>query len=72
MADETWTVEVDGPACLGSGVCASVAPGYFAVENGKSRALLGRAEPTEELRDVAVLCPASAVLVRDGAGRLVE
>ncbi|MEU6261491.1 ferredoxin [Streptomyces sp. NPDC047043] len=72
MADDTWTVEVDGEACIGSGVCASVAPLHFAVENGRSRPLAERVEPADELRDVVVLCPGAAVLVRDGAGELVD
>jgi ferredoxin len=72
MANPTWTVEVDGPACLGSGICVSVAPGNFVVENGKSRPLAGHAEPSDELRDAAVLCPAAAVLIRDESGELVD
>ncbi|WP_413098283.1 ferredoxin [Streptomyces sp. Inha503] len=72
MADETWTVEVDGAACLGSGVCVSIAPAHFVVENGTSRPLAGRVEPAEELRDVVALCPAAAVLVHDENGEFVE
>ncbi|MFJ8111008.1 ferredoxin [Streptomyces sp. NPDC096132] len=72
MADHTWTVEVDGEACIGSGVCASIAPRHFAVENGRSRPRAERVEPAEELRDAVVLCPGAAVLVRDGVGQLVD
>ncbi|MFG2961028.1 ferredoxin [Streptomyces sp. NPDC048291] len=72
MADATWTVEVDGSACIGSGVCASIAPRHFVVENGRSRPLAGRVQPAEELRDVVVLCPGAAVLVHDEDGEPVE
>ncbi|WEH13025.1 ferredoxin [Streptomyces sp. VNUA24] len=72
MADETWTVEVDREACIGSGVCASVAPLHFSVEDGRSQPRAERVAPVEELRDVVVLCPGAAVIVRDGVGEPVE
>lgn len=72
MANATWTVEVDRPACLGTAVCASVAPGYFVVEQGKSRPRAERTPAAEELRDAVVLCPAAAVVVRDETGELVD
>ncbi|MGW9131823.1 ferredoxin [Streptomyces sp. NPDC055681] len=72
MVNATWTVEVDRPSCLGAGVCASVAPGHFAVEHGKSRPRADRAPAAEELRDAVVLCPAAAIVVRDETGEIVD
>ncbi|MFE3170217.1 ferredoxin [Amycolatopsis sp. NPDC059090] len=63
----SWTVEVDGGACIGSGMCASLMPEVFELDGATARAVAGNVGPDETVLDAADSCPAMAITVRDGA-----
>ncbi len=66
-ADATaWRVTVDRSACLGSGICAALAPESFRLEDERSRPLREAAGPDEALLDAADSCPAAAITVTEG------
>jgi ferredoxin len=62
-----WRITVDGDRCMGSGVCAGVAPGYFQVDAGTARPLAELVDPDDAVRDAAESCPTEAITVRDAA-----
>ncbi|WP_308354950.1 ferredoxin [Streptomyces sp. MUM 203J] len=64
-----WSLDVDRDRCMGSGMCAALAPQLFRLDAG------GRGEPVRDAvsaddlaLDAADSCPAQAITVRDGAG----
>ncbi|MGK5733141.1 ferredoxin [Streptomyces sp. URMC 124] len=61
-----WRVTVDRSACLGSGICAALAPELFALDGERSRAVRERTEPGETVLDAADSCPAAAITVSEG------
>ncbi|MET9418816.1 ferredoxin [Streptomyces klenkii] len=63
---KAWRVTVDRSACLGSGICASLAPESFRLEDERSRPVREAAEPGEALLDAADSCPAAAITVTEG------
>ncbi|WP_062216202.1 ferredoxin [Streptomyces sp. NBRC 109706] len=73
MSDPRWHTEVDRGRCVGSGMCVSMAPTHFRLDQGRARTLRDDATaPDESIVDVAESCPAEAITVRDAAsGRLV-
>jgi ferredoxin len=62
----TWRVDVDRAACIGSGMCAGIAPGHFVLETGRSRPTHERVAPDDDVLDAAENCPVEAILVRNG------
>ncbi|WP_235482121.1 ferredoxin [Streptomyces roseoverticillatus] len=63
---KAWRVAVDRGACLGSGICAALAPESFRLEDERSRPLREAAGPDEALLDAADSCPAAAITVTRG------
>ncbi|MEV6569893.1 ferredoxin [Streptomyces sp. NPDC051577] len=65
-----WTVRADRQLCMGSGMCAAVAPEVFALEDEK--ASVRRPETGEDttVLDAADICPAQAITVSE-AGRVI-
>ncbi|MBP0461879.1 ferredoxin [Streptomyces montanisoli] len=63
-----WHIEVDENVCVGSGMCAALAPDRFVLEGPAASVVQGAADTDadEVLLDVADSCPASAVTVTDG------
>ncbi|MDT0473294.1 ferredoxin [Streptomyces sp. DSM 41014] len=72
MADD-WTVEVDTRRCIGSGVCASTAPGRFTLNNtGRSQPTTPTVTPEDRVLDAAYTCPMEAITITNGGtGRSV-
>ncbi|MFJ4920993.1 ferredoxin [Streptomyces sp. NPDC088725] len=66
-AGTTWHLEVDDSACIGSGMCAALAPQRFALESATANVVPGQAEaePSEVLLDAADSCPMTAITVTD-------
>ncbi|MEW2547194.1 ferredoxin [Streptomyces sp. NPDC047002] len=64
-----WHIEVDDHVCIGSGMCAALAPERFALEGPTATVApdAGDAPEDEALLDVADSCPSSAITVTDGA-----
>ncbi|MGK5545177.1 ferredoxin [Streptomyces sp. URMC 127] len=61
-----WRVTVDRSACIGSGICAALAPDFFHLEDERSRPLRAATGPDEALLDAADSCPAAAITVTEG------
>ncbi|MFD7653222.1 ferredoxin [Actinosynnema sp. NPDC059797] len=66
-----WTVEVDRGACLGTGMCTSLAPEHFRLEGGTSVPVSSSVEPDDAVTDAAESCPMEAILVRDADGTVL-
>jgi ferredoxin len=73
MSAANWRVEVEPGTCIGSGICASLAPTVFAVGSDRvSRVVLSQVREDPVVVDAATCCPAQAIAVTDAAtGRLV-
>lgn len=68
MSAPSWRVEVDDTACLGSGMCAALAPEFFVLGEVVATPVRARVEPSEVLLDAADSCPAQAIRVLDPSG----
>jgi ferredoxin len=67
-----WRLEVDRDRCIGSGMCAGMAPDHFTLVDGVSVPSAGPVPPDDAVIDAAESCPVEAITVRDAAdGRLV-
>ncbi|MEU3838587.1 ferredoxin [Streptomyces sp. NPDC028635] len=60
-----WRVEADHGVCIGTGICAGVAPQRFQVVDGRSVPPAGELEPDEDVLDAVESCPVEALRVRD-------
>jgi ferredoxin len=65
MTDQLWRVEVDSATCIGSGMCAAMAPAHFRVVDGQARPVPAEVAVDESLLDARDACPVEAILVRD-------
>ncbi|KDQ65582.1 ferredoxin [Streptomyces halstedii] len=71
MRAVSWTTEVDRGLCMGSGMCAGLAPELYRLDDeGRAAPLRDRITPDERALDAADSCPAAAILVREG-GQLI-
>ncbi|NUT53776.1 MAG: ferredoxin [Saccharothrix sp.] len=66
-----WTIEVDRGACLGTGMCTSIAPERFRLEGGTSTPVDARVDPDDAVIDAAESCPMEAILVRASDGSVL-
>ncbi len=66
MTAVTWRVAVDPGLCMGSGMCAALAPDLFRLEGSHAEAVRGETPEDERALDAADSCPALAIVVRDG------
>jgi len=58
-------VIVDQKICIGCGLCASMLPDVFEMDDsGKSRVKREDAAPLEKIREIAGMCPARAIKVK--------
>ncbi|MEO3930543.1 ferredoxin [Micromonosporaceae bacterium B7E4] len=62
-----WRVSVDPHRCIGSGICAGMAPGHFRLVDGLSTPLAETVDPADPVVDAAESCPVEAILVRDAS-----
>ncbi|MEU3061533.1 ferredoxin [Streptomyces subrutilus] len=60
-----WTVRVDRGLCLGSGMCAAVAPEVFALEDEHASVRQPETGEDPRLLDAADICPAQAITVHE-------
>ncbi len=69
MSDDPcrWRLSVDADRCIGSGMCAAIAPDHFRLDGATSHPLAGVVEPDDVVRDAAESCPTEAIAVRDAA-----
>ncbi|MFE9746085.1 ferredoxin [Saccharothrix saharensis] len=66
-----WTIEVDRGACLGTGMCTSIAPGHFQLDGGTATPVKADVDPDEAVIDAAESCPMEAILVRSADGSVL-
>jgi ferredoxin len=66
----SWQVEVDARTCIGSGMCAALAPEWFKLDGEHATALAKDVAPNEILLDAADSCPAMAIIVTDGGNEI--
>jgi ferredoxin len=62
----SWQIEVDAHTCIGSGMCAALAPHWFTLDGEHATAVAGDVEPVEIMLDAADSCPAMAITVTAG------
>ncbi|MEU6487417.1 ferredoxin [Streptomyces sp. NPDC046887] len=62
----TWTTEVDREQCMGSGMCAGLAPDLYRLEGATATPVHHDIAEDERALDAADSCPALAIVVRDG------
>ncbi|WP_330333763.1 ferredoxin [Streptomyces sp. NBC_00536] len=63
-----WQLDVDTRRCIGSGVCASAAPGRFVIDSAadgtrRSRPTAPRVPSDDAVLDAAFTCPVEAISV---------
>lgn len=70
---ERWRVTVDRRVCVGSGLCAGLAPEAFRLDPARrSHPVPGVAEASERVREAAEMCPVEAIaIVRADTGEAV-
>ena len=67
-----WRIAVDADTCIGSGMCASIAPDRFRLEGSTSRPLVELTGEEDGVIDAAESCPVEAISVRNAeTGELV-
>lgn len=72
MSDLRWRVTVDRTRCVGSGLCAGVAPGAFWLdERRRSRPVGEWTAPSEAVLEAAEGCPVEAIAIWGPAGEMV-
>lgn len=62
-----WRLSVDADTCIGSGMCAGIAPGLFTLVHGVSVARSEPIPPDPAAVDAAESCPVEAIAIRDAA-----
>ncbi|GAA0525964.1 hypothetical protein GCM10010172_03070 [Paractinoplanes ferrugineus] len=64
----TWRIEIDRSRCRGTGICATVAPGRFAVDDMlRSSPVHPVVDPDDAVLDATESCPLAAITVFDTA-----
>lgn len=63
-----WRLYVDPTRCIGSGICAGVAPDHFLLVDGLSRPRVERIPAAGVVLDAADSCPLEAIIVSDVTG----
>ncbi|MGW6837419.1 ferredoxin [Streptomyces sp. NPDC054949] len=65
-----WTVRADRQLCMGSGMCAAVAPEVFTMEDEHASVRTPETDEDARVLDAADICPAQAITVRE-AGTVI-
>ncbi|RFS84427.1 ferredoxin [Actinomadura spongiicola] len=63
-SNRPWRVEVDASACIGSGMCAGIAPDHFRLDGRISRPMRSHVDDDLVL-EASENCPVEAILVHD-------
>ncbi|WP_432062746.1 ferredoxin [Streptomyces sp. S1] len=67
MSAVRWTTAVDREMCMGSGMCAGLAPDLYRLEGDVAEPVRPEIAEDERALDAADSCPALAITVRAGA-----
>jgi ferredoxin len=65
MVTMTWHVNIDKTACMGTGMCAALAPELFQLEDVTAEPVASDIAPTELALDAADQCPTMAIIVTE-------
>ncbi|MHC0432180.1 ferredoxin [Streptomyces sp. O3] len=61
---DRWQVDVDRGVCIGSGMCASLAPGGFRLDTARqSHPVADVTDADEEVLGAAEACPVEAITI---------
>jgi ferredoxin len=63
----TWRLAVDADTCIGSGMCAGIAPALFMLVDGVAVPVVTQVPPDDAAVDAAESCPVEAITIRDTA-----
>jgi ferredoxin len=64
VATESWRIEIDRTVCVGSALCVSQVPKVFTIADDlRAETLIEVVEADEHVRDVAIMCPMSAIML---------
>jgi ferredoxin len=66
MVSMTWKLAVDQTACIGSGMCAALAPDLFRLDGEYAEPVHAEVSPDDLALDAADQCPTMAITVREG------
>lgn len=62
----TWQLNVDQQTCMGTGMCAGMAPDLFELDDRTAKPIKPDIEPAEQALDAADQCPTQAITVLEG------
>jgi ferredoxin len=65
VSADRWNLEIDHARCVGSGMCAGVAPEYFTIEVEKSWPASPIVEADDAVMAAAECCPMEAITVTE-------
>lgn len=65
MSADRWSLEIDHSRCVGSGMCAGVAPEYFTIVGESSRPVSATVAADDTVMAAAECCPMEAIAVAD-------
>ncbi|MFD7860231.1 ferredoxin [Streptomyces microflavus] len=60
-----YLVVADRQRCMGSGICVSVAPDTFALNEGRVTVLKNETDEVAAALDAEEICPAMAITIRE-------
>jgi ferredoxin len=68
---EPPAIRIDHDRCMGSGICAFVAPNVFALDeaSGLARVLDPGGDPLEDVQEAADACPTQAIVAEPPPAR---
>jgi ferredoxin len=61
MQDRRWGIFVERALCVSSGTCVGIAPDYFEIHEGRSRAREPEVAAADVIRVAVESCPAQAI-----------
>lgn len=61
----TWQLNVDKQVCMGTGMCAGMAPNLFELDDRVANPISSDIEPDEAALDAADQCPTQAITVSE-------
>ena len=65
MSAPRWRLAVDPDRCIGSGMCAAIAPYHFRVDGPTSPPLAEVVDLDDAVTDAVDSCPTEAISVRE-------
>jgi ferredoxin len=67
VSADRWNLEIDHTRCVGSGMCAGVAPEYFTIVGEVSRPVAATVTADDTVMAAAECCPMEAIAVTEAS-----